>query len=495
MPSVNAHSQEIISILHSNKSHKKKLAALVDKLNTESSLTFKRCNLTNSDFGLLTEAMAQNTSIKALSIETSTLDTQGLSDFAKSLESRPNLKEFEFAFNMSSVFPHTGDYDLSIFKLLANSKSLEKVNIERNKLTPEHINYLLEWLEGSPSLKSLTLYTTSSSSLEALELLVKHLERNTTLSDLNLSSCLRNLFSEDRMKVWAAIGNMLKVNTTLKVLNLSNNNVSGAQEAQALAKGLEKNIALEELRLSGTNLKSEGAQALAQALENNTALKEMALQGNSVGKKGGIALAKMLQSNSTLTSINLNSNGMPPAALKALANALEKNETLKKLGIWGNQELLSWSAHRIEKYLKRNEGLPLKKSQALNKLPIDSADVLNVIRDYADLPHTSSEPEAVELTLIQKFIANFKKGLQSLYQGLKTIAKRLKNIFLPKTVVDQKPSTLEKEQPPTLNTDSAEHSRVGAVNLKEEAKSKPESNNEAAQTSQKIKNARIQKGI
>ena len=61
---------------------------------------------------------------------------------------------------------------------------------------------------------------------------------------------------------------MIKVNTSLKKINLYYNNI-GDEGASAIAKGIQenKNCVLEELNLRNNEIKVEGAKSLAEMIK------------------------------------------------------------------------------------------------------------------------------------------------------------------------------------------------------------------------------------
>ena len=139
----------------------------------------------------------------------------------------------------------------------------------------------------------------------------------------------------------ASLRDMLKVNTTLTELNLSNNEVGGWYEYQtwgdftatpegptALAEGLAANSSVTQVHASGNDFGQAGGEAFAKALESNTHLAELVLgskdepasiplkelRDNAIdsldysGKKllaeGGIVLAFALKSNTSVTKVS-----------------------------------------------------------------------------------------------------------------------------------------------------------------------------------------------
>ena len=111
---------------------------------------------------------------------------------------------------------------------------------------------------------------------------------------------------------------LLKYNTTLTVLNLSENSVG-----------------------------ERGALVMAEMLKHNTTLTVLNMSGNIVGQKGALAMAGMLKHNTTLEVLHmLCDDTIGVEGTKALVENLAVNYHLKKLQI-------------SRKYLKEVDALPV----------------------------------------------------------------------------------------------------------------------------------------
>jgi len=72
--------------------------------------------------------------------------------------------------------------------------------------------------------------------------------------------------------------------------------------------------------LNGNNIDKKGAFALAEALKINSTLKELNLWNNNIDTEGGIALADALKSNSSLLNLNLKNNKLDDTGKEAFKN-------------------------------------------------------------------------------------------------------------------------------------------------------------------------------
>ena len=184
------------------------------------------------------------------------------------------------------------------------------------------------------------------------------------------------------------LGDMLKINTTLKELDVSENGLSiknnvggnGPAFATGIADGLSTNSTLVKVNISANAIASqEAGQALAEALKTNTVLKELDVSDNMqkdysgciVGGTGpGFAkeLAVGVSANRTLTSLNISNNTLTHGKLLqkqtydeegdtvdeavyetdvsgvvALADSIKNNSALTSLNVSNNSLWENWS--------------------------------------------------------------------------------------------------------------------------------------------------------
>ncbi|XP_068686880.1 protein NLRC3-like [Montipora foliosa] len=152
-----------------------------------------------------------------------------------------------------------------------------------------------------------------------------------SLLEIQRFICLRSL---DENSV-AVLAHALETNSTLKLLDLGNDNI-GDSGAAALTKAMEINSTLTRLDLPGNGISDSGAAALAKAMERNSTLAWLDLSRNKIGKSGAAALAKALEVNITLTQLYLSDSAIGDSGFAALVKAMEINSTLTRLDLPGN---------------------------------------------------------------------------------------------------------------------------------------------------------------
>ena len=103
---------------------------------------------------------------------------------------------------------------------------------------------------------------------------------------------------------------MFRVNTRLKVLNISWCNIQSSDSVH-LAKALEENTTTQlQTLVWGNPIGSEGAVAFACMLKKNQCLKKLYVHNDSV--EGALKLMESLKHNTTLEKLWLSSRYKPP---------------------------------------------------------------------------------------------------------------------------------------------------------------------------------------
>nr|XP_005502552.2 leucine-rich repeat-containing protein 74A isoform X1 [Columba livia] len=148
------------------------------------------------------------------------------------------------------------------------------------------------------------------------------------------------------------LAEMLRENSSLQVLNISNNHLDTAG-AEAITSLLLDNVScLHTLQLSGNNFGEEAALYFAEALMSNYQVKKLDLSHNEFHEKGGQLLGQMLASNTKLEFLDLSWNHLKRKGAVGLSVGLRVNDALKILN-------LSWNGIGNEGALALGEALKL----------------------------------------------------------------------------------------------------------------------------------------
>ena len=151
------------------------------------------------------------------------------------------------------------------------------------------------------------------------------------------------------------LADMLKVNTTLKKLNIRfcSITVTGISK---ITEALEVNTTLKTLDLSSAHFGNNGAIKLAKMLKNNKSIETLIICDNSIGDSGMIEIAEALKSNNKLKELNINDNRFADNAANKIVEVISINKTLKKLYMAYNC-ITVMAADTIVKALQNNKTL------------------------------------------------------------------------------------------------------------------------------------------
>lgn len=198
-----------------------------------------------------------------------------------------------------------------------------------NKIGDAGAKALAQMLEHNTTLEVLDLSGNVSISAHGIKSLTKVLETNTTLASLNLSG------TNIKQQACEALGRMLKVNTTLRILVITGDlfhHKFGDNGVKALESGLKHNRSLTKLSIANNGITSVGASILARILENNFTMTEFNVNDNCFGPDGMLAFTKMLMINVTLTKVNISSdNQFDPTLVASMSQIIASNKTLTNL--------------------------------------------------------------------------------------------------------------------------------------------------------------------
>ena len=193
------------------------------------------------------------------------------------------------------MFPH-GTFD-SLCQGIQSSH-IKKLRISSLRL-PQEASWSLLWsaLEhGATCLESLRLGVSNDATHGAENGFESFLANNTTIQSLRLES-----LSTDRggLPLFVALGRVLAVNTTVKILDLSFPNFLGNPAIEELliqtvfSEGLDENMAVESLTVE-TNLSPEAVNALANGLERMMRNRANAATHDGHGQEESLPVLKEL---------------------------------------------------------------------------------------------------------------------------------------------------------------------------------------------------------
>ena len=258
------------------------------------------------------------------------------------LSNNPEFGELALQFVMEGVQCNTSLVDLDL-----SSCSL--------RTTDENGPTFINMLKENQILKSLNLSSNPELGELALLYIAKGLQHNSSLVQLNLSSCA--LTVTDRSE--QALFNMLKKNTTVKGLNLSGNTSLGDTGIKCISEGISQSTTLILLNVRNCGITASGAKHLLQMLSQNQSLQSLNIGANHIGDQGISNIPGALKSNKTLRELLIPHCGITDE--KPISEVLKTNRTLVKLDLSANFCITDTALISLGEGLRHNCGLEILK--------------------------------------------------------------------------------------------------------------------------------------
>ncbi|XDV28517.1 hypothetical protein PO909_031811 [Leuciscus waleckii] len=279
-------------------------------------IKLNNCELTEKSCSVLATVLSSKTILKELNLNNSRLLNSGVKEICEGLKNPVcELKILK----VSNCSITEGGYKALASALRSNPSHLIELDLRGNDPGQSGVKELNDLLQDQ-NCQLKTLRFLSHDADEACQYVRGIVGKNPLLlRELNLSkrelgdtgvNQIAALLKDKHCKLntlmlrkcglteesCSALATVLRSNSSLKELDISNNNLqdSGVKKLQ---NGLENtNCTLEKLRLSNCSISEEGYKALASALRSNPShLIELDLRGNDPGQSGVKELSDLLQ--------------------------------------------------------------------------------------------------------------------------------------------------------------------------------------------------------
>ena len=142
------------------------------------------------------------------------------------------------------------------------------------------------------------------------------------------------LLSDEALKI---LIDALTFNKVIKFLDLKGNNIRSGS-ASLIGKLLKRSITLEELSLewNAIGMLHTGVTEIAEGLSLNTSLRILNLSNNQISHEGCHELASALKRNKTLSALDLRWNNVGVLGGRSLLSALAHNKYIVNLQLTGS---------------------------------------------------------------------------------------------------------------------------------------------------------------
>jgi hypothetical protein len=258
---------------------------------------------------------------------------------------------------LGSVKPNSCKYFAELLKI---NKTIKILNfLDGSSIEDKGLIFLSDVIDNdNRTLTSLILQGNQIEN-EGCIRLCNSLKKNTSITHLDLS------YNTLEYEAWKSIGDMLKINSTLKVLELIESGFKSEDGCVALVEGLKLNATLTKLNIlaNGFNRNSTNSlielirmnksitslsmasdlfedpqisEQLKEALISNTTIRSLDMSLCPLILNGSHALCEVLKQNRTITDLDLSNNSIGFIGLSKIIEGLHNNTTLTRLNIKSN---------------------------------------------------------------------------------------------------------------------------------------------------------------
>ena len=278
-------------------------------------------------------------------------------------------QKYIIKFNSHKLIPVQANFSAVASSL--KSSSLAVLDISECTLTNDVATYIGAGLTENKSLKQLNIKAGAGAVL-----IFRALEQNSSLTKFKILLAEGIGSSET---VVTALSQMLKINKSLSVLDLSECGVTDAV-AQHIASGLAKNNVLQALNINSDQLKSEGAGYILQSLQQNETLRILRVFNLDIQ----IATAPL--------TLNITAGTSNKQSLAILVSSLVHNTFIDKFQMFTGTEVLDLSDCGITDAIVEKIAAGLKENCSLKQLDLSRNEITSVgaAHIFRSLEHNTS---------------------------------------------------------------------------------------------------------
>ncbi|KAG0241714.1 hypothetical protein BGX31_000923 [Mortierella sp. GBA43] len=296
----------------------KYLSKVLPKNETLRSLDLSGNHISSQGVDMLAQAMIENRGVTRLCLQSNNIKKAGAPHLAKILAKNRVLRHLNIGSNSLGA-----DGVTLIAEAVRFNRTLYSLSLDMNEMGSKGASAIATALVSNRHLTHLYIPHNNIRD-KGLEDICESLKRNKCLAYLDLE--LNHIGLGQSTSGLKALGDILKINTTLREINLSFNLFS-AQAIEGLANGMAMNTTLESVIFTNCGLSTEAAVALAKALPTASGLQNLGLTNNNdIGVDGYWALATSLIRNRSLKGVQLDYNSEDRQALyESFQNSLTRN--------------------------------------------------------------------------------------------------------------------------------------------------------------------------
>ena len=215
-----------------------------------------------------------------------------------------------------------------IFEMLMSSLLLKRIrylNISNNKITNIGMYILNTFLIKNQTLQVLDMSNNEKINTDGIKLILKALKLHPNIKKLNISNM--NLTGSGEY-----ISDLLRENKSIHILIMKNDNFNNV-DMEFIAKELSKrDTTLKILDLSeNINIGNEGLREIGKIIYNNISIKSIGLDGMNLSINNYLPIFNGIFKNKIIENYSMSKNeGLP---MKGILNFFQKNPQVKKINI------------------------------------------------------------------------------------------------------------------------------------------------------------------
>ena len=319
------------------------------------------------------KASQRISTLKKLYLNNNDITEEAADDIATAISCNVHLQEL----NLSSNNLQTSG-TIKIARSLRKILSLTKLYINHNNITHEAADDIAAAISCNTKMKVLDISGNNLKTAGTIEI-ARSLQRISSLTKLYINH--NNITHEAADNIATAIS----CNTKMEELDVSGNDLKTVGAMKILQHMQQHICTLKKLCISNNNITHEAADDIAAAISCNIHLQELNLGSNNLQTSGIIKIARSLQKISSLRKLYINHNNITHEAADDIATAISCNTKLQKFDISGN-DLQSTGAITILKVFK---GI-----YTLRRLYLSNSNITGEVAD--DIASTISHNTEIE---------------------------------------------------------------------------------------------------
>ena len=275
---------------------------------------------------------------------------------------------------------------------LHHNGSLQELDLTCNHLPSSDI---VKIYSGMKNISNLVTFSISQNinTDKAIDELRNILLRNISLQEIDLS--YSNMSTSDTVKLLSGMTNTLN----LTAINISHNMITD-EAAEDIGTVLSRNNKLQSLNLSYNYFRSEGFVKIFKCLKNIMYLRKLNISSNDVKATAADSIATVLSHNSKLEELDLGNNLLQTVGIIIIFKSLRQISSLKKICINGNM-ITDEAADDIAVVLSQNTKLEILDISFNNLQAAGAIRIFQVIKHISPLTklniaHNMFSDEAIQ---------------------------------------------------------------------------------------------------